>query len=79
MLKEQNTNTEIKAILRNLSQQDFMNFGVQHLAYIRPVVVNSRVAYAVHAADGGRLSVLESFNDAITAAKLNDLEPVSLQ
>jgi hypothetical protein len=77
--KEHQTDAQIKAMLRNLSQKDFKSFGVPHLAYIRPVFANNRVSFAVHAADGDRLSVLDSFQEAVIAAKLNDLEPVSVQ
>ena len=40
------------AFFKGLSSQDFRNFGVQQLAYIRPVLIQNRTAYAIHAADG---------------------------
>ena len=38
--------------LRHLSMADWARFGVQQIAYIRPVVVNGVPAISIHAADG---------------------------
>jgi hypothetical protein len=38
--------------LRQLSSQDWARFGVQEIAYIRPVMVNGVQAMSIHAADG---------------------------
>ncbi len=67
-----------KDLLKELSSQDFLNFGVHDVAYIRAVVVEGVKAYAVHAADGTPLSVMESSDSAEIAARHNDLEPVSI-
>jgi hypothetical protein len=64
--------------LKKISLQDFMNFGMHHIAYIRPTMENDKTLYCIYAADGSRLSVMESFQDAMLATRLNDLEPVSV-
>lgn len=68
-----------RQMLRNLSSQDFLTFGVNQIAYVRPVSVMGRIAYGLHAADGSPLTVIDSFEGAVIAARQNDLEPVTLQ
>ncbi len=67
-----------ETILKDLSQQDFLNFGIQQVAYIRPVVLKDRKAYAIHAADGTPLSVMDTFDTAMIAVRHNDLEPATV-
>lgn len=64
--------------LKGLTKQDFLNFGVQQVAYIRPIQVQNRKAYAIHAADGTPLSVMDTFDTAMIAVRHNDLEPVTV-
>jgi hypothetical protein len=66
-------------LLRNLSTQAFLSFGINQIAYVRSVNVSGQTAYALHAADGSALTVIDSLEGAIIAARQNDLEPVTLQ
>lgn len=66
------------AYLRQLSPQDFVNFGVGHIAYVRPVTVDGAAAFSVHAADGTPLSVLPQRDTAFAAVRQNDMEPMSV-
>lgn len=66
------------AFFRGLSAQDFRNFGVQQVAYIRPVMVQNKTAYAIHAADGTPLSVMDTRDTALIAVRHNDLEAVTV-
>jgi hypothetical protein len=66
------------AIVRDLSAEDFAAFGVDHLAYVKPVLVNGVAAFAIHAADGTPLTVLPDRDIASAAVIQNDLEPVSV-
>ena len=66
------------AQLRQLSTQDFASFGVDHLAYIRPVEVEGVAAFSIHAADGTPLSVLPQRDIAFAAVRQNDMEPLSV-
>ena len=68
-----------REILKNLSNQDFLLFGINQIAYIRPTNVMGRDAYALHGADGAALAVIESFEGAVVTARQNDMEPVTLQ
>jgi hypothetical protein len=75
--KEQSTQSS-QDLLKNISTRDFLNFGIQHVAYIRPVFVDNKTAYAIHAADGTPLSVMDSINSALVVVRHNDLEPVTV-
>ncbi|MGB4057428.1 MAG: DUF1150 family protein [Alphaproteobacteria bacterium] len=75
-MTEKNTNPG--DFLKTLSAQDFRNFGVHQVAYIRPVVVENKKAYAIHAADGTPLSVMDTHDTAMVAVRHNDLEPVTV-
>lgn len=70
---------EGRQILRNLSNQDFLAFGLNQIAYIKPVHVMGRDAYTLHGADGSALAVIDSFEAAIMAVRQNDMEAVTLQ
>ncbi|AWK87731.1 DUF1150 family protein [Azospirillum thermophilum] len=64
--------------LRQLSPQDFAAFGVDHVAYVRPVTVNGVTAFSIHAADGTPLTVLPKQDVAFAAVRQNDMEPLSV-
>ena len=63
---------------KQLSPQDFRNFGREHIAYIRPVSVQNKTAYAIHAADGTPLSVLDKLELAMIVVRQNDLEAATV-
>ncbi len=65
-----------KQILRALSLEDFLSFGLNQIAYIKPVHVIDKMAYALHAANGKPLAVIQSLEEAIITARQNDMEPV---
>ena len=65
-------------LVRHLSAEDFAAFGVNHLAYVKPVLVNGVAAFAIHAADGTQLTVLPDRDVASAAVRQNDLEPMSV-
>jgi hypothetical protein len=64
--------------LRALSEQDFAVFGVNHIAYVKPMVVQDALVYAVHAADGTPLTVLSERDVADATVRQNDMEPFSV-
>lgn len=65
-------------ISKNLSSQDFLAIGIHKMAYVRPIRVDNKTAYAIHAADGTPLSVLDTFDQAIFVIQDNDLEAASV-
>jgi len=64
--------------LRHISPQELATFGVQGFAYIKRVIVNDTVAYAIHTADGTQAALVPSFDVAVATLLQNDLEPLSV-
>lgn len=64
--------------LKNISSHDFLTFGLHHVAYIRHVYNDGEGAYAIHAADGTSLSVLETLDEALKIIHHNQLEFASV-
>lgn len=75
-------NNNVRDFLRGLSTNDFLRIGVNEIAYVRPLDIlageDMKQAYAVYAADGTQLSVLDSMDMAIATLRHNDLVPVTL-
>ena len=66
-------------MLKNLSTQDFRNFGLHQIAYVRPIrneEDKTKTLYSIHGADGRHLSVTENIAEAIIMTREYDLEPV---
>lgn len=75
---DSNTENPVTALLKNMSAQDFRNLGINQVAYICPVEEQGKTAYAVCTADGRRLSVMKSFEEAVMISLSNKLEPVTV-
>ncbi len=65
-------------VLKSLSTQDFLGFGVQNVAYVRQVKVDEKTAWSIHAADGTPLSVMDDLEVALALIRHNELEPVTV-
>lgn len=75
---ENNADSPVTTLLKNMSAQDFRNLGINQVAYICPVEQQGQTAYAVCTADGQRLSVMKSFEDAVLLSLSRKLEPVTV-
>lgn len=64
--------------LRRISVQDLESFGMQQMAYIRPVILNGVQAFAIHAADGTPLAFHQDRDLAVVLTRQHDLEPVTV-
>lgn len=64
--------------LQSLSPIDFARFGLEHVAYVRPTVLNGVRAVAIHAADGTQIGAAPSADLAIAAIIEHELAPVAL-
>ena len=73
-----NNQNVIRADLKNMTSRDFLTLGIHQIAYIRPIIVQNRQAYAIHAADGTPLSVMDNFNTAVAMIHHNDLEAITV-
>ncbi len=68
---------DVKTI-REITEQDLAALGLGQVAYVRPIIIDGSLAYAVHAANGHTLGALPSDAAAQMAIRQNDLEPVAL-
>jgi hypothetical protein len=74
-------NTELSqegVILKLLSGNDWQEFGVNDIAYLKPIMLQGAERYAIHAANGTPLAVMDNRDVAYAAIRQNELEPVSL-
>ena len=72
-------NKRMDALLRAITPQDFLALGTGHVAYIKPVQILNRTAYALHAADGTPITLADSSESAAAMAMQNDLDAVTVQ
>lgn len=61
-----------------MSAHDFAQWGAEHVAYIKPVETDGRTLFAVFAANGQQLVLMETPDMARAAVIQNDLEPLSV-
>jgi len=47
-------------------------------AYVRPVEVDGRTAYAIHGSDGTVFGVVDDWHTAFATARIYDLDPVAV-
>jgi hypothetical protein len=64
--------------LRTISPKDFAALGMEGFAYIKQVVVNDAVAYAIHAADGTQIGLAPTRDIAVASLVQHELEPLSV-
>ena len=57
---------------------EFAHLGVAQVAYVKRIVVNSEIIYAVHAADGAPMGVTRDRDTAMASVRQHGLEPVSV-
>jgi hypothetical protein len=76
------TENSVREFLRGLSTRDFLRIGMDEIAYVRAVNVaatgDRQRAFAIYAADGTQLSVLDTMDMAMATLRHNDLVPVTL-
>jgi hypothetical protein len=65
----------VASALRQLSAADWARFGVQEIAYVRPVLVNGVKAVAIHAADGTQIGAAPNVPMAVAAILQHELAP----
>ncbi len=73
----QNPNTQA-AVSRHMSIADFALYGAEQIAYVKPVHIDGVEAFAIFAADGRELAVIEGRDLADATVRQNDMEPLSV-
>ena len=61
-----------------LSTQDLMALGMNHMAYLKPVEVEGEPFFAAHAADGTQMGLFKTREVAEIKLRQHDLEPLSI-
>jgi hypothetical protein len=64
--------------IRHMSSRELALFGMQDLAYVKPVLVDGVAAFSLHAADGTQITVLPDREIALATLRQHDLEPLSV-
>jgi hypothetical protein len=64
--------------MRQMTTTDLAMFGMQDIAYVKPVVVDGNAGYAIHAADGTQMALITDRDIAFAVVRQNELEPVSV-
>jgi hypothetical protein len=61
--------------IRHLSTEQLAGLGVSQIAYVRPVMMNGTIAYAIHAADGTPMAVADDQELAVAAIRQHEMLP----
>jgi hypothetical protein len=64
--------------IRQLSPQELGLLGLEHVAYVKPVLIEGVMAFAVHAADGSQLAIILDRDAAHALVRRQGLAPVSV-
>ncbi len=64
--------------LREISTRDFAALGAQDVAFVKPVIVDGKTAYSIHAADGTEMGLVSDREVAFAAVRQHHLEPLSV-
>ncbi|HYF09119.1 MAG TPA: hypothetical protein VD970_15960 [Acetobacteraceae bacterium] len=86
-MTDNDTNTEAEAqepalsreALLALSPVDWARFGVHHIAYCRPALINGQLGVAIHAADGTPIGAAPNAVLAEAAIREHEMVPATLQ
>lgn len=71
--------TALAIDIRHLSARQLAALGMAEIAYVKPVVVNGAVAFAIHAADGSPMGIAAEEKVALAAIRQHGLEPALVQ
>lgn len=61
-----------------MSQTDFATLGLNDIAFVKPIEVEGKAAFGIHAADGTPMAIFPNHDVAFAAIRQHDLEPVSV-
>ena len=61
--------------IRHLTPDQLMQLGMADLAYVKPVVLDGRVAFAIHAADGSPMAMAADCDLAVAAIVQHEMRP----
>jgi hypothetical protein len=65
-------------VRKSVSSHDLGAYGLETLAYIKPVTVDGQKFHSIHAADGTQLSLIPERELAFATVRQHDMEPASV-
>lgn len=65
-------------VSRYMSVADFALLGTQQVAYVKPVSVDGEALFAIFAADGQELALVDGRELAEATVRQNEMEPLSV-
>ncbi len=64
--------------LAQQNEADLLTFGLENLAYLRPVEVEDGNMVGIYAADGTQMAVMASRDEAIATIRQYEMTPMSV-
>ena len=64
--------------IHHLTEEQLAMLGVSQIAYVKPVMLNGAAGFAIHAADGTPMAVVENRDVAMAAIVQNEMYPLSV-
>ena len=64
--------------IHHLTEQQLAMLGVSQIAYVKPVMMNGTLGFAIHAADGTPMAVAENRDVAVAAIVQHEMHPFSV-
>ncbi len=61
-----------------LAQFDLATWGIEDVAYVKPINHDGKSVYGIFAADGTELATVDNRDTAIITVRQNELEPLSV-
>ncbi len=79
MLQSHNkTEMTASALFKHMSPSDLETWGIDALAYVKPIDLDGKIVFSIHAADGDPLAIVTERDVAYAMVLKNDLEPLSV-
>ena len=60
--------------IRKLTSEQLMQLGIADLAYVKPVILDGHVAFAIHAADGSPMAMAADCDLAVAAIMQHEMQ-----
>jgi hypothetical protein len=77
--ENQDSKIELKSFdVRHLTTDQLGALGMSHIAYVKPVMVNGTVGFAIHAADGTPMALADDLATAMAAIVQHEMMPLSV-
>jgi hypothetical protein len=65
----------VRIDIRHLTVEQLAGLGVSQIAYVKPVLMNGTLAFAIHAADGTPMAMADDRDLAVAAIRQHEMLP----